>query len=170
VVEKAYYLTGEGVNEKGSIDRFGFLGKVIKVDFALETLLTPLNFNDSKEYETGIMIRPTAASDGPYVACVRRGDGLVALKYRELAGGAMREIVFKVRDADMIQVEKKGPVFTMSVARFGEEHERHSIDLPGLTGNLMAGFFVCSNLPSQRELVRFSRVRYFEDHSEEIEH
>jgi hypothetical protein len=69
----------------------------------------------------------------------------------------------------MIQVEKKGPTFTMSAARFGEEYERHFIDLPGISGTLKAGFFISSNLPGQREMVRFSRVRYFEDHSEEIE-
>jgi hypothetical protein len=169
-VDKAYYITSGGVNETSGINRFGFLNKTIRTDFVLETLLTPLGLNHNEKMETGIMIRSMDSSDTPYIACVLRGDGLVTVQYREAGSTRPVEIMFKVKQAGMIQIEKKGPTFTVSAARFGEEYERHSTGLPGLSGILRGGFFVCSNRAGQMELVRFSRVRYFEDISHLVNH
>lgn len=169
-VEKAYYLTASGLNEAKGTDQFGFLSKPVEKDFALETLLIPVSFNDNQAFESGLMIRQSLMPGAPYLACIRKGNGTVALQYRELQEGEPREIVFKTTDAEMIQLEKKGQIFHVSAARFGEDYERHSIELPGFPGKLRAGFFVCSNRSDQRELIRFSRVRYFEDTGKRMNH
>jgi hypothetical protein len=169
-VEKAYYLSASGLNEAKGTDRFGFLNKLVDEDFALETLLIPVSFNDNQAFEAGLMIRQSNIPGAPYLACFRKGNGAVALQYREAQEQVPKEIVFKITYAEMIQLEKKGQIFYVSAARFGEDYERHSIELSALAGKLRAGFFVCSNRSGQRELVRFSRVRYFEDTGKRMNH
>jgi hypothetical protein len=169
-VEQAYYLTVDRENTGINSENYGFLWKTVNGDFALETLVTPIVFADNKELEAGLMIRQSPAPGAPYVACTIQGNGQVFLRYGNVPGTATKEIPFTVMNAEMIQLEKKGNIFTMSAAKFGEEYVRKSIELPGFTEVQKVGFYISPGQANEREIVRFSRVRFFEDITANIEH
>jgi len=129
----------------------------------LEALVTQIGFTDNEDREVGLMIRQSLEPGAPYVACVVERNGLVSLQYRNVAGSATNKILFSIANAEMIQLEKKGNAFTMSAAKFGEDYERRSIELTGFSDTQYAGFYVSSNSANDREIVRFSHVRFFEE-------
>ena len=168
-IEQAYYITAAGVSTGINSDSFGYLWKPTGGDFALEALVSLIGLTDDQNRESGCMIRQSPDPDTPYVACVLKGNGQVVLQYRKGPGAASKEILFTVTGAEMIQLEKKGNTFTMSAAKFGEDYERQSVELTGFTGALKAGFYVCSNSTTEKEVVRFSHVRFFEYVMDKIE-
>ena len=168
-IEQAYYMAAAGENKGSNNDSFGYLRKTVQGDFVLEALITPIGFSDNKDRQAGLMIRQSSALDSPYVACVVKGNGLVSLQFRKNSDSDTKKILFTITGAEMIQLEKKGNTFTMSAAKFGEDYERQSIELTGFTGSLKAGFFVGLDKVGDREIVRFSRVRFFENIMGKIE-
>ena len=162
-IEKAYYQSAAGKDYGISSEDLGYLCKTASGDLEMETLISLLGLNDDSKRKAGLMIRQSAEPDALFVACAILGDGRAMLQYRNISGSPYKQIQLSITDADMIQLKKKGAVFTMSAAKFGEEYERQSVNIPDLTGLLMAGFFVNSNSTRHRETARFSRVRLFED-------
>jgi hypothetical protein len=161
-IEDAYYLSVTGKNSGNDGESCGFLWKTVTGDFALEALLTQTDFTGDEDREAGLMVRQSLEADAPHVACVVKGNGLVSLHYRKDPGSETNKISFTVSDADMIQLEKKGNTFTVSAAKFGADYERQSIDVTGFYGAQHTGFYVTTNSIKDREIVRFSRVRFFE--------
>jgi len=109
------------------------------------------------------MIRQSTNPDAPFVACFVKGNDRVAIQYRIDPGTDIQETSFSLEGAEMIQVEKNGPNFTVSAARFGDDYERQSIEVPTLSGTVKAGFYVCSSSAGDKEIARFSHLRFFED-------
>jgi len=162
-VEEAYYLSVAGENTGSNDKSSGYLWKTVEGDFTLETLLTPIGFNNNRDRQAGLIIRPSSEPEAPYVGCAVQGNGSVYLKYRKDSGSETEKILFAVTEAEMIQLEKKGNTFTISAAKFGEDYERRSVELSGFSGVLKVGFYVASNSSGLREIARFSRLRFFED-------
>ncbi|MFC2126095.1 hypothetical protein ACFLU5_14930 [Bacteroidota bacterium] len=166
-IEQAFYLAAAGEGIGRYRDDFGYLWKTSNSDFELEALVTLIGLTEDKDRKAGLIIRQSTQPDAPFVACVVQGDGDVSLQYRKGQGADTGEILFNVHGAEMIQLVKKGNTFTMSASKFGDDYERQSIELTEFKGSLKAGFFVCSNSAINREIVRFSHIRFVEDiHSE----
>ena len=161
-VEQAYYISATGERSGKDKDGFGYLSKTANGDFEIEALVTVIGLSENQDQEAGIMIRQSTQADAPYIACIVEGDGRVSLQYREESGAEIKEVLFTVQGAEMVQLVKKGTTYTMSAAIFGEEYERQSIELNIFKGDAKVGFFVCSNSGGSSETVRFSRVRFFE--------
>jgi hypothetical protein len=162
-IEQAYYLAVTGRYGKDTSEGEVFLWKQVNGDFVLETLVSQLNFIDNADCMTGLMIRQTQESNTPYVAVVLEENGLVSLQYREDPGSPVKKVLFAVKNAEMIQLERKGQSFILSAAKFGEDYERQSIEISGFTGTHQMGFFVSSNSPENPAMVRFGNVRFFEE-------
>jgi hypothetical protein len=113
------------------------------------------------KFKTGLMIRSSAASNSPVVACTVHGDGLTSLQYRTKPGENMREVKFTISAPDVLQLEKKGNCFTMSVAHFGELYQVQKVDSIDLGSDLMAGLFVCSHNNKFSEEVEFTNTLAF---------
>ncbi|HLF33923.1 MAG TPA: hypothetical protein VI583_06785 [Cyclobacteriaceae bacterium] len=147
--EDAYYLSGTSE----------FLWKTVTSDFELESLITLIPQTDSISFFAGLKVSSSLDPDAPYIACIVRSNGQVSLKYRKDPGAATSEILFTITNTEIVQLRKKGNTFTMSVAKFGQEYERQSVELPGLAGDMKAGFFAEGNGGAGR----FGRVRFFSD-------
>ena len=94
-------------------------------------------------------------------ACVSvavHGDGLTSMQYRKANNDTMQEVKASIRNADVIQLEKKGNKYLMSVARKGEIFTTDSIELD-LGNDVYAGLFVCSAYPTVSEKADFYNVR-----------
>ena len=57
----------------------------------------------------------------------------------------MKEIKLTIKAPDVLQLEKKGNTYTMSVAHFGEVYQVQQLDSIDLGTDLIAGLYVCAH-------------------------
>jgi TolB protein len=69
-------------------------------------------------------VRRTLDAGSPYVDATVHGDGLTSLQFRRAAGAATEELPSTLKAPDVIQLERHGRTYSMSVARFGEPFTR----------------------------------------------
>jgi len=158
---QAYLISGSGSNIWFGEDSFSFLWKKMNGDFMLQTRIRFVGEGHELHRKTGIMIRSSANPNSPVVACTVHGDGLTSFQYRRNAGEDMEEIKFETSGPDVLQLEKKGNTYTMSVAHFGEVYQVREIENLDLGSDLLAGLFVCSHNNNYSEQVSFTNTRVF---------
>lgn len=158
---QTYSLTGSGANIWKGEDHFSFLWKKMKGDFIVQTKFRFIGEGHNAHRKTGIMFRSSSSKGSPMVACTLHGDGLTSLQFRKTEGADIEQIKFVSTGADVLQLEKKGDVYTMSVARFGAVYQHEKIENLDLGGELMAGLFVCSHDDAFSEEVVFSNTRVY---------
>ena len=156
-----YNLSGSGANIWFGKDSFSFLTRKMNGDFILQTQVRFIGEGHELHRKTGLMIRKSTDSNSPVVACTVHGDGLTSLQYRIAPGDTMKEIKFTIKGPNVLQLEKKGNTYTMSVAHFGEVYQTEKIDMPDLGTDLLAGLFICSHNNKFSESVEFSNTRVF---------
>jgi TolB protein len=155
-----YHMTGSGENIWFGSDSFSFLWKKMEGDFIIQARLAFVGEGTDPHRKAGLMIRSGLSADAAHVSCVIHGDGLTSLQYRSETGKDMEEMKFDIQGPDVIQLEKKGDQFTMSLAHFGDLYTTNSIEL-SLDGTLETGLFVCSHNNEVIEEAVFSDVRIF---------
>jgi TolB protein len=158
--DQHYLLSGSGSNIWFGNDSFTFLWKQMTGDYILQGDLHFLGEGTDPHRKAGLMIRDGLSADAPHVSCVVHGDGLTSLQYRRTKGADMEEVRFDISGPDVLQLEKKGNTFTMSVARFGEVYLRESLEI-GIGDSLLAGLFICSHNDTVVEKAKFHNVRIF---------
>jgi len=158
--QQEYVLAGSGKNIWFAEDNFSYLWKKMEGDFMIQAQIEFLGEGTDPHRKAGLMIRSGLASDAAHVSCVIHGDGLTALQYRKNEGEDMEEITFSSSGPRVIQLEKKGNTFTMSVAHFGEVYEKQTLEL-GMEDSLQAGLFICAHNDGVTEKARFTNVRIF---------
>jgi Tol biopolymer transport system component len=156
-----YHVSGSGQNIWFGQDSFSFLSKKMNGDFIIQAQVKFLGEGHELHRKTGLMIRKSAASNSPVIACTVHGDGLTSLQYRIAAGDTMKEIKFAIKGPDVLQLEKKGNTYTMSVAHFGEVYQSEKLENVDLGTVLLAGLFVCAHTNKFSEEVVFSNTRVF---------
>jgi len=156
-----YYLSGSGSNIWFGTDSFSFLTRKMNGDFILQTRVRFIGEGHELHRKSGLMIRKSNTSNSPVVACTVHGDGLTSLQYRIAPGDTMKEIKFTIKGPDVLQLEKKGNTYTMSVAHFGEVYQSEKIENLDLGADLLAGLFICSHNNKFSEAVEFINTRVF---------
>ena len=68
----------------------------------------------------GVVIRQSLDSNSAMVAATIHGDGLASLQYRKQSHTDAEETKFAISAPDVIQLERKGNQYIMSVAHYGE--------------------------------------------------
>ena len=105
-------------------------------------------------------MRSTLDADSPYADAAVHGDGLTSLQFRRTQGrGARSRSTSAVTGADVVQLERKGNTYTMSVARFGEPFTVSTVSDLALGDEVYAGLFLCSHNPDVVETAVFRDVR-----------
>lgn len=155
-----YTISGSGGNIWFGQDSFSFLWKTMEGDFIIQARMHFLGEGTNPHRKAGLMVRGGLNSQAPHVSCVIHGDGLTSLQYRAEAGVDMEEVQFDVSGPDVIQLEKKGDTFTMSVAHHGKLYLQKTLEVH-LAGELQAGLFICSHDDEVTEKAVFSNVRVF---------
>jgi len=154
-----YKITGSGYNIWFNHDAFHYVWRKIKGDFILTTYAAFLGKGVEMHRKLGWMVRTSLDSDSKHVNAVVHGDGLTSLQFRRTVGGNTEEIKSKIKAADVIQLERKGNTYTMSVARNGETFITEKIDDLDLGDDVYVGLFVCSHNPNVSETAVFNNVR-----------
>src|SRR5216684_2184661 len=115
-----YTIAGSGANMWLDHDDFHFLWKRIQGNFILTARARFNGPGGEPHRKFGWSVRSSLASGSPHVTAAVHGDGLVALQFRRSAGGATEEIRSPASGADVVQLERKGDTYVLSVARFGD--------------------------------------------------
>jgi TolB protein len=155
-----YFLSGSGENIWFGEDHFSFLWKDMQGDFIIQARMEFEGAGVQAHRKAGLMVRDGLSPDAAHISCVVHGDGLTSLQYRSAPGAEMEELQFEAKGPDMLQLEKKGDTYFMSVAHFGDTYTTRTVEVR-LPGNLKAGLFICSHNDTVVEKARFTNVRIF---------
>ena len=157
--DQTYLVGGSGANMWFGRDEFHYLWTTLQGDFILRAELTFLGKGVNPHRKAGWVVRNTLDDNAPQVNATVHGSGLTSLQYRKIPAGTTEEIVSPDSFPDVIQLERKGNTFIMSVARFGEPFTRISLDSMMLDHEVFAGIYVCSHNPDIVETATFRNVR-----------
>ena len=156
---QVYTVTGSGSNIWGGNDAFHFLWRKIKGDFILRVNGAFLGQGHDPHRKWGWMVRSSLDSNSKYLDATVHGDGLSALQYRAEAGAETREVRSTIVAPDVVQLERRGRSYTMSVAKAGETFVSESMEELDLGEDVYVGLFVCAHNANVTEKAVFSNVR-----------
>ena len=154
-----YTVAGAGTNMWGSGDEFHYAWKRLKGNFILTTRAELVGKGVEAHRKMGWTVRATLDSNSPQVTTVVHGDGLTSLQFRRTPGATTEEIKSPLTSADVLQLERRGNTFIMSVARFGEPFVTEEVSDIALGDDVYVGLFVCSHNKNVIETAVFHDVQ-----------
>jgi TolB protein len=154
-----YEISGSGYNIWNNHDEFHFLWKKMKGNFILHTRGKFVGKGVEAHRKIGWMIRSSLDTSAPHVSAAVHGDGLTSLQFRKKPGGKTEEIRMTDTAPDVIQLERRGNLFIMSVAHFGEAFKTVETSEIDLGDEVYAGLFIGSHNAGVLEKAIFDNVR-----------
>ena len=155
-----YVISGAGYNIWADHDEFRFVWKKMKGDFILTTRAEFVGPRGVEEHrKVGWMVRKNLDGKSPHVNAVVHGDGLTSLQFRRSSGAQTEEIKSSLTHANIIELERKGNVYTMRVAKYGETFVNSEVKDIDLGDDVYDGLFVGSHNADVLETGVFSNVR-----------
>jgi TolB protein len=156
---QTYTITGSGANMWAARDEFQFTWRKLRGDFIVRTHARFLGAGTDPHRKLGWIVRSSLDADATYADAAVHGDGLASLQFRASTGGPTFQLPSAVRGADVIQLERRGTAFIMSVARYGEPFTRTELSELALGDEVYVGLFVCAHNAKVAERAVFSNVR-----------
>lgn len=153
-----YVLSGSGYNVWFDRDECHYHYRKIKGDFLLYARASLVGTGVDPHRKLGWMARQSLEDNSAQVSAVVHGDGLTALQYRLAAGDSTAERRLDLSGADVIQLERKGDLFTMRAAIFGDTFKLAETRAD-LGEEIFIGLFVSSHNVDVRETGLFKDVR-----------
>jgi TolB protein len=157
--EQHYTIAGSGANIWGQRDAFHFVWRRMAGDFILTFRGAFTGAGGDPHRKFGWMARASLEPDSPHVSASVHGDGLAALQFRRTHGGETEELRSAVDAPDVVQLERVGGVYRMSVARHGDLFVSEEIEGVALGDEVYVGLFVCSHDAAVTETASFRNVR-----------
>ena len=154
-----YTVAGSGRNMWVDRDEFHFVSKRLTGDFILTARARLIGRGIEPHRKLGWTVRSSLAASSPHVTAAVHGDGLTALQWRRSAGAITEEERSAVSGADVIQLERRGETFIMSVARFGDTLTTTRLTGVSLGDTVYVGLFVCAHNDTSVERGVFDNVR-----------
>ncbi|HWQ11985.1 MAG TPA: hypothetical protein VNL77_04255 [Roseiflexaceae bacterium] len=156
---QVYTVTGGGANIWGERDAFHFVWLRMTGDFILTARAAFVGMGANPHRKLGWMVRAGLDPGAPHVSAAAHGDGLVALQFRRAPGAPTEEVRSTVAGADVLQLERAGTTYRMSVARYGDPFATEEIAGVDVGDEVYVGLFVCAHDEAILETARFSNVR-----------
>src|SRR6266536_1534614 len=157
--KQEYTITGSGTNMWLGADEFHLVWKRMKGNFILSARAQFIGKGVEAHRKIGWIVRSSLESSSPHVTAVVHGDGRTSLQFRRTNGADTEEKISAVKAADVLQLERKGNAYTMSVARFGDPLAMEQISDLALGDEVYVGLYVCSHNKDMIEKAVFSNVR-----------
>jgi TolB protein len=154
-----YVISGSGYNVWADHDEFQYVWKKMKGDFILSARAEFLGNWVNYHRKVGIMVRKSLDGNSPHVNAVEHGDGLTSLQFRRTAGAQTEEIKSKLTRANILELERKGNVYTLRAAIYGQPFVTDTITNIDLGNDVYVGLFVGSHNSDVIETGVFSNVR-----------
>ena len=156
---QAYRLTAAGTNMWVGKDEFHFAWRKMTGDFLITTHTRFEGAGVDPHRKLGVMIRSTLDTGSPYVDIAAHGDGLTSMQFRRTPNADTEQVQSAVTRADVLQLERRGGTFIMSVARDGDPFTRNELTGVDLGDDVYVGLFLCSHNAAVTESAVFRNVR-----------
>jgi TolB protein len=157
--QQAYTIASAGANIWGDHDDFHFAWKRMSGDFIATMRAEFVGTGVNSHRKLGWMVRSSLDTHSADISTGIHGDGLVSLQFRRTPGGPTEEVTASLSGADVIQLERKGRTYSMSVAHYGEPFTTVHVDDLELGEEVYLGLFVCSHEQEVSETAIFHDVR-----------
>jgi TolB protein len=153
-----YTIKASGTNMWAEKDEFHFAWKKMKGNFILRARTKFIGKGIDPHRKIGWIIRSSLDTDAPHINASLHGDGLTSLQWRRTKGAITEQQPFAEKGYDVVQLERAGGKYIMSVARFGETFVTKEIaDVP-LGDEVYLGLYVCSHNNTVTETAVFRDV------------
>ena len=155
---QTYTIAASGTNMWAGKDEFHYLWKRLKGNFILRARVEFIGKGVDPHRKIGWIVRPNLDTDAPHVNASVHGDGLTSLQFRRTKGDVTQDMRAAIKAPDVIQLERKGDTYIMSVAHFGEMFTTQETSGVALGDEVYAGLYVCSHNNSVVEKAVFRDV------------
>src|SRR6185503_3858669 len=155
---QTYTIAASGTNMWAGKDEFHYLWKRMKGNFILRARVEFIGKGVDPHRKIGWIIRPNLDTDAPHVNASVHGDGLTSLQFRRTKGDVTQDLRSTIKAPDVIQLERKGDTYIMSVAHFGEMFTTQETSGVSLGDEVYVGLYVCSHNNSVVEKAVFRDV------------
>lgn len=156
--KQSYTITGSGANMWAGRDEFHFVWKRMKGNFILRARVEFLGKGVDPHRKIGWIVRSSLDADSPHVNATVHGDGHASLQIRRAKGAETGRVNFAAKSPDVIQLERKGNTYTMSVANIGETFTAPEVSEVALGDEVYLGLYVCSHNKDVSETAVFRDV------------
>ena len=157
--QQTYTISSAGANIWGEHDDFHFVWRRMSGDFIVTMRAEFLGSGANPHRKLGWMARASLHTSSAEVCTGIHGDGLLSLQFRRTPGGPTEEVRAPLVGADVIQLERKGNSYSMSVAHYGEPFITVQVGELDLGAEVYLGLFVCSHDDQVVETATFRDVR-----------
>ena len=157
--QRIYSIASAGANIWGDHDDFHFVWMRMSGNFIVTTRAEFIGAGVNPHRKLGWMARSSLHTSSPAISTGIHGDGLVTLQFRRTQGAATEEIRTPLVGADVIQLERKGNTYIMSVAHYGEPFTTVQVSDLDLGEEVYVGLFLCSHEDEVVEKAIFHDVR-----------
>lgn len=156
-----YTLTGSGENVWFKKDELHFSYRKIKGDFMLTTQSSFVGRGADPHRKTGWMARTSLDTSAAMITLTVHGDGLTAFQYRKKNGTNIEEIKTPIIAPDILQLERRGRSYLVSIAKIGMPFWTVEIPDFDFPEELLVGLFICSHNKNAVEQAQLSNTRIF---------
>jgi hypothetical protein len=154
-----YTITGSGANVWANRDAFHFVWRKMKGDFILSARGALQGKGVEAHRKFGWMIRASLDSSAAQASAVVHGDGLTSLQFRRVAGGTTEQVESPIKGADVIQLERRGDAYIMSVAKYGDTLSSVQTTNVSLGDDVYVGLYICAHNDTVVEKAALTDVR-----------
>lgn len=144
---QTYTLRASGTNMWGTHDEFHAVWRTLRGDFVLRANAR-FTSDGEPHRKMGWIVRTSLDGSAAYADAVVSGNGMASLQFRSTTGGQTEMIVSPAEAPDIIQFERCGRTFAMSVARVGEPFTRTELADLDLGDEVHVGLFLCAHDPA----------------------
>ncbi len=158
-LRQAYTVTGSGANMWAGSDAYRMVWRRIGGDFTIRAEGSFRGVGNHEHRKLGVIARTDPDPESPYVDVAVHGDGLTSMQFRRAPAADTEELRSALTAADVVQLERRGDLFVMSVARSGDPFVADTLVGLALGDSLLVGLFVCSHDSTVTETADFRNVR-----------
>lgn len=160
--QQTYTITGAGANIWKDHDDFHYVWRRMTGNFIVTLQAEFVGKGVNAHRKVGWMVRTSLDTGSPNVSTGIHGDGLDSLQFRRTPGGLTEQVIAPITHADVIQLERQGNTYIMSVARFGDPFTSVQVEELDLGDEVYVGLSVCSHEDDVLERAIFRNVRIVE--------
>lgn len=155
---QSYTIAGAGTNMWAGRDEFHFIWQKLKGNFILTADAAFIGKGVEEHRKIGWIVRSSLDPDSPQASVVLHGNGLTSLQFRKTKGANVEQKVSTIKGPNVLQLERKGDSYIMSVAQFGDTFTSEQVSLD-LGDDVYVGLFICSHNKDVTEKAVFNNVR-----------
>jgi hypothetical protein len=156
---QTYTIAGGGANIWADHDDFHFVWKRMSGNFIVSTRADFIGMGVEPHRKLGWMARANLDTACANVNAGVHGDGLTSLQFRRSTGALTEEVRSSLVGADVIQLERRGNTYIMSVARSGELFIVDQVTDIALGDEIYVGLCVSAHNNDVIEQATFRNVR-----------